>query len=611
MANNFSLIGLSGTSTHYKANGANEVEGMFGLPILNLVSYSTAIVCLFFLFIFAVDESMSVSWFFVSEIIALCLIPVLSKQGFESTAKFLLILYVDIAIIILSSIFDGKAEIQYFLIPAMGLSILLFDYHNNKLRNVSIFISVLSYFIIDFIAIDRVSLSPESIDYVRWGVIGAAFVTTWIIFNTFSESKEKAEQVTKEFLEKEKELNKQLNIKQKELESYIEKLEQTSEKLKQSSSAKTDFLTTMSHEIRTPMNAILGMTHFLKEDEPREDQLESINVLDFSAKTLLSLIDDILDISKIDAGKIEFEEISFQLKELVSTVSESFRTTAHNKKVNLKTEIASNLPKYLVGDPNKLIQILNNLVSNALKFTEKGSVNILVQSNGENDDTIDVEFKVIDTGVGIEEDRLDSIFESFVQANNTTRRLYGGTGLGLSISKKLVELQGGKILAESEVGKGSEFKVCLNFDKLEGKEHTGEGKVEQKIDKVLDLRVLVAEDNLINQKVMQSFLRRWEIEAVVVSNGIEAIKELNEGNFDLILMDLEMPEMDGYEAATEIRKMEDPVKREVPIFALTAAALNEVKERVFSVGMNDFVTKPFNPVELKRKISEVNKLSSD
>ena len=607
MANNFSLIGLSGASAHHSGNDKSEAEGLFGMPVLNLVSYSVAIVCFFFLFIFALDESMSVSWFFVSEVIALTLIPVLSKQGFESTAKFLLILYVDIAIIILSSIFDGEAEIQYFLIPAMGLSILLFDYQKNNLRNISIFLSVISYFIIDFIAIDRVSLSPESIDYVRWGVIAAAFVTTWIIFNTFSESKERAEQITKEFLEKEKELNKQLSVKQKELESYIERLETTSEKLKQSSSAKTDFLTTMSHEIRTPMNAILGMTHFLKEDEPREDQLESINVLDFSAKTLLSLIDDILDFSKIDAGKIEFEKIDFELKELISTVSESFKTTALNKKVELITEIGENLPKYLVGDPNKLIQILNNLVSNALKFTNKGSVKILVQSNGEKNKKIDVEFKVKDTGVGIESDRLESIFEGFVQADKTTRRLYGGTGLGLSISKKLVELQGGKILAESKIDKGSEFKVQLKFEKLENKEHTDAGRVEVEVEKILNLRVLVAEDNIVNQKVMQSFLKRWEVDAVVVSNGIEVIEELKANEFDLILMDLEMPEMDGYEATTLIRKMEDQSKCNIPIFALTAAALNEVKEKVYAVGMNDFVTKPFNPVELKRKISEVKK----
>lgn len=605
MPNNFSFTGLSGAKTHQIDSISDGGEGLFRLPILDVVSYSIAAICLSFLLIFALDESMSVSWFFVSETIALVLIPVLSRQGFESIAKFLLILYVDIAIIILSSIFDGKAEIQYFLIPAMGLSILLFDYQQTKLRNTSIFISVVSYFIIDFIAIDRVSLSPESIDYIRWGVISAAFITTWIIFNTFSESKERAEQVTREFLEKEKELNKQLNANKKELESYIEKLELTSKKLKEISTAKTDFLATMSHEIRTPMNAILGMTYFLKEDNPREDQLESINVLDFSAKTLLSLIDDILDFSKIDAGKIEFERTDFNLKELITTISESFKTTALNKKVEFITDIGENLPKYLNGDPAKLTQILNNLVSNALKFTETGSVRINIHLIKELEEKLSVEFRVIDTGIGIEADRLEMVFDSFVQASKATKRLYGGTGLGLSISKKLVELQGGIITVESEIGKGSDFIVQLDFGKSDNKENTDAGRVEMIEEIELNLRVLVAEDNLINQKVMQSFLKRWKVECVIVGNGVEVLEELKKNEFDVVLMDLEMPEMDGYEAASLIRKMEDEKAKNIPIIALTAAALNEVKEKVYAVGMTDFVTKPFNPVELRRKLSEI------
>ncbi len=607
MANNFSLTGITATQTGNLKDDREENGSLFGLPVLDVVSYSIALICALFFLIFAVDESMSVSWFFISEIIALCLIPVLSKQGFETIAKFLLILYVDIAIIILSSIFDGKAEIQYFLIPAMGLSILLFESGSNRVRNVSIFISVISYFIIDFIAIDRVSLSPETIDYVRWGVIAAAFVTTWIIFNTFSESKERAEQITREFLEKEKELNKELNLKKDELQDYIGKLETTTEELKKSSSAKSDFLATMSHEIRTPMNAILGMTNFLKEDDPRKDQLESINIIDFSAKTLLSLIDDILDLSKIDSGKIEFEQTDFELKELVSTVSESFKTTAQNNNVELITEIGENLPKYLSGDPAKLIQILNNLVSNALKFTNKGYVKIFVECVAEKNKKVDVRFKVKDTGIGIEESRLDSIFDSFVQADKKTKRLYGGTGLGLSISKKLVELQDGSISVKSTLNEGSEFSVLLTFGKPENKENTEAGRVEIQQEHIEGLKVIVAEDNLVNQKVMQSFLKKWKVNATIVSNGVEALEELQKNDVDLILMDLEMPEMDGYEAATAIRSLEDSNKKNVPIIALTAAALNEVKEKVYSVGMNDFVTKPFNPVELKRKLSEINK----
>lgn len=607
MAGNFSLTGFSTPPIDRVKKEKTELKGAFGLPILDWVSYSIAVICAFFLIAFAFDRSMSVSWFFISELIALLLIPVLARQGYENTAKFLLILYVDIAIIILSSIFHGEAEIQYFLIPSMGLAILLFEYEDTMLRNISIFFSVMSYFVIDYIAIDKVSLSAENIDYVRWGVIGAAFVTTWIIFNIFSESKERAEIITRNFLEKEKELNKKLSSKQSELEDYIEQLESTKEELLKSANAKTDFLATMSHEIRTPMNAILGMSHLLKEDSPREDQLESINILDFSGKTLLSLIDDILDFTKIDAGKIEFEYTDFKLKELVSTISETFKITANNKKIELITEIGDFVPKYLIGDPARLTQILNNLVSNALKFTEKGSVKILVQSLGEENEYIDIVFKVIDTGIGIEKDRIDTIFESFAQASRETKRLYGGTGLGLTISKQLVELQNGELKVESEIGKGSAFSAQLRFKIADSKENADPGIVNKEEIDLTGLKLLIAEDNILNQKVMESFLKRWDVEVVMVADGEEAINALKKSRFDMILMDLEMPNVDGYEAASRIRTMDDPTKRNIPIIALTAAALNEVREQVYAVGMNDYVTKPFNPIELKKKIYETAK----
>ncbi len=606
MGVNFSLTGFSESSAEDERIKKEEYKGLFGLPILDVVSYSIAIICGIFLVAFAFDESMSVSWFFVSELIALLLIPTLSRQGFETTAKFLLILYVDIAIVILSSIFDNQAEVQYFLIPTMGLAILLFDYKNIAIRNVSIFISALSFFVIDFIAIDRVSLSPESIDYVRWGVISAAFITTWIIFNAFYESKQEAENKIREYLNREKELNKKLSSKQEELENYIDQLEETKEELLKSSNAKSDFLATMSHEIRTPMNAILGMTHLLKEDEPRENQLESINVLDFSAKTLLALIDDILDFSKIDAGRIEFESAKFDLKELISTISETFKATAVNKKIEFVTEIGEKIPKYLVGDPARLTQILNNLLSNAFKFTDQGYVRLLVELVKERSNSVEVKFSVKDSGIGIPEDRIGTIFESFVQAGKETKRLYGGTGLGLAISKELVELQNGQIKVSSEPKKGSTFTVTLDFGTVSGNEESSPGIVEEKMEDLSGIRVLIAEDNIVNQKVMEGFLKRWGVDFELADNGEIALEKVRESDFDLVLMDLEMPVMGGYEASEEIRKLEDPEKNAVPIIALTAAALGEVKEKAKRVGMNDFVTKPFNPVELRKKIKEVS-----
>ncbi|HBQ61406.1 MAG TPA: hybrid sensor histidine kinase/response regulator, partial [Balneolaceae bacterium] len=247
------------------------------------------------------------------------------RQGFEKAAKILLIAYADVGIVILSSVFGGDAMIQAFFIPAMGLSILLFTNSEIVLRNVGIAISILSYFILDYIIFERISISEDGFSVVRWSVLSGSFVTTWLIFNTFSQFKENAESQTLELLEKEKELNQELNFKQEKLENYIQQLEVATEELAKSTKAKSEFLATMSHEIRTPMNAILGMTHLLKQDSPRKDQVEPINILDFSGKTLLSLIDDVLDFSKIEAGRIEFEAIEFELNKLVNVILESFK----------------------------------------------------------------------------------------------------------------------------------------------------------------------------------------------------------------------------------------------------------------------------------------------
>lgn len=213
----------------------------------------------------------------------------------------------------------------------------------------------------------------------------------------------------------------------------------------------------MSHEIRTPMNAIMGMTHLLQKDQPRDDQLEPLNILDFSGKTLLTLIDDVLDFSKIEAGRLEFEKTEFDLERLLATIMETFKVMANNKNVDLKSNIEKDLHNVLLGDPARLTQIINNLLSNALKFTETGYVELSVQKLGESKNEISLQFSVKDTGIGIPEDRVETIFESFTQASGSTKRLYGGTGLGLTISRQLTELQGGTLQLESEVGKGTTF----------------------------------------------------------------------------------------------------------------------------------------------------------
>ncbi|MEQ9263639.1 MAG: ATP-binding protein [Balneolaceae bacterium] len=576
-----------------------------GIYILNRVCFFLLLVCVLFLIPFYFDDSVSLTWFFLSEALAFALIPILAKQGYINTAKLLLIAYIDIAIIVLSSVFGDEVMIKAFLIPTMGLSILLFDGKNIRLRNISIFFSVISYFVLDYIIFEQIDFSEDDFSIIRMSVIVSSFVTTWLIFNTFSEFKESAENKASELLDKEIELNKELSYNQERLKKNIQELEEARQDLEESTKAKSDFLATMSHEIRTPMNAIMGMTHLLQQEKPRKDQQEPLNILDFSGKTLLSLIDDVLDFSKIEAGRVEFESTEFELNRLVSTIMESFKVMASNNEIKLDKKIDPKIHNVLIGDPARLTQILNNLLSNALKFTEEGSVSLEINILDEFDGRQKLEFSVIDTGIGIPEERLGTIFESFTQASGSTKRLYGGTGLGLTISKQLAELQGGSIRVDSEEGKGSTFAVQITFDKGEGKAIKEEKLIdhEETEDALKGIKVLLAEDNIVNQKVMHRFLERWEIKMTIVDNGVKALEEVKKSDFDIILMDLQMPEMDGYEASAKIRKLEDANKRSTPIIALTAAALKEVREKVYASGMNDFVTKPFNPADLQQKMA--------
>ncbi|HBQ61407.1 MAG TPA: hybrid sensor histidine kinase/response regulator, partial [Balneolaceae bacterium] len=282
---------------------------------------------------------------------------------------------------------------------------------------------------------------------------------------------------------------------------------------------------------------------------------------------------------------------------------ESFKVTAQNKGINIEASIEETIPNALIGDPARLTQILNNLFSNALKFTEEGAVKLKIRQQKDFGDRVKLQFAISDTGIGIAPERVETIFESFTQASQNTKRLFGGTGLGLTISKQLAELQGGAISVESEKGFGSTFFVELTFGKGEAKEDEQDVIAEKEGDKSLaGLKILLAEDNVVNQKVMQRFLERWNVDMTVVEDGVEVMEAMSQNNFDLILMDLQMPNMDGYEASEQIRKMDDPYKRNIPIIALTAAALKEVREQVYAAGMNDFVTKPFNPSDLEEKL---------
>lgn len=377
--------------------------------------------------------------------------------------------------------------------------------------------------------------------------------------------------------------------------------------------ARNDFFSAMSHEIRTPMNAILGMTELLLKRNPRKDQGKLLNTLHFSSKNLLTLINDILDFSKIEAGKIELEEVNFNIKELIENLVASLKPKALEKDISIKARVNELVPEVVNGDYIKLNQILNNLLTNALKFTNEGSVEIRVNITGKTKKGYNLVFEISDTGIGIDEDKLKFIFDPFNQANKSTTRVYGGTGLGLSIVKNLVELQKGKVEVKSQLGKGSVFTVVLPFKNLDSSLPVNSLSASRISDFKwkMKLNLLYVEDVLTNQFLIEEILSDWGITVEMASDGHEALEKIKSKSYDLILMDIQMPGIDGLETTRRIRKMNDPYFVNVPILALTASTTESTKDEIFLCGMQDYVLKPINVDDLRTKIVELTNTVDD
>ncbi|KAA3641267.1 MAG: response regulator [Bacteroidetes bacterium] len=378
-------------------------------------------------------------------------------------------------------------------------------------------------------------------------------------------------------------------------------IEEQKKKVEQSEKYKEQFLANMSHEIRTPMHAISGMVNILKRNDHPSSQDIYLDAMSKSSDNLVVILNDVLDLSKIEAGKLDIESTPMDPRSVIDNVLQILKFKAEEKGLTMSAKVDDNVPQLVMGDPARLNQILINLVGNAIKFTEKGSVSINLKTA---DDTL--VFKVEDTGIGIPEEKQEHIFGAFEQATESTNKYYGGTGLGLNITRQLVELQKGSVSVNSEQGKGSTFSVSLPLVKAKAEAKGSEVLTEERLNSMLGslkgIRILLAEDNPFNQMIARDDLEYYieEVTIDVAENGQEAIEKYKSETYDIILMDVQMPEVNGFEATRGIRSIEaeNKIKKPIPIIAMTASLLATEINNCYEAGMNNYIPKPYKVNEL-------------
>lgn len=393
--------------------------------------------------------------------------------------------------------------------------------------------------------------------------------------------------------------NKVIDENNKKIEISMKMLEDAKEEAEKNARIKSEFLSIMSHELRTPMNAVLGMTQVIMEENPRKDQLENLETIKISAQNLLDIINDILDYNRLESGKIFLEHKDFSLKNLMAKLFRIFSYSMKQKGLTLNYNYDSSLGESFIGDEIRLGEIITNLIGNAIKFTDSGAITVDIKKIGNKPNTSLIRFSVKDTGIGISQQNITNIFDSFTQEKTDTTRKYGGTGLGLSIVKKLLELMSGRIFVESKVGEGSKFYFEIELENSDKKFEQVIKEPESAPNKINLSKILIVEDNTVNQLVMKKMLKNTGIEIDIADNGKIGFEKVLQNKYDLVFMDLLMPEMDGYEATREIRNF----NKDIPIVALTADVMKGVEAKTKEAGMNNYLTKPVKKDELLKILS--------